>query len=95
MCIADSDYSYTSCLWDKDLKYSSIKAYDHDGNLKQELRFYKREEDLKWIPATEEYLFGYFEGEMKGNKWDTAIVVLERDKIAEGKAEMIRIFENK
>lgn len=93
--IADSEYVYTFCLMEEDPMNNMVRAYDYKGNQVQEVQIPK-EGDLTWIPATEEYIFGFFRGQTSegGRKWDTALVVFERSKLKEGKAEMIRIFEN-
>ena len=44
----------------------------------------------------EEYIFGYYRGATGENgRLDAAIILIERDKLAEGKAEMIRLLETK
>lgn len=94
--IADSEYVYTFCLTEENPLVNMVRAYDYKGNLVQELEMPHKEGNLTWIPATEDYIFGFFRGQTSegGRKWDTAIVVMERSKLKEGKAEMIRIFEN-
>lgn len=73
---------------------SSVKAYDHEGNLVQEIQLPNGANDMAWIPVTEEYILCYYTGQVnEEGKLDTAIILIERDKLAEGKAEMIRIFE--
>lgn len=92
---ADSDYAYTYCRREPELGINSMKVYDHGGGkLLQELQMPHMDGWLEWVPATEEYVFGYYTGLVSddGSKWDKAIVVLERDKLAEGKAEMVRIM---
>lgn len=95
--MADSDYAYT--YWRRDLENetSGMKAYDLEGNLLQEFQMLCMDDSMEWIPATEDYIFGSYTGQISedGRHRDAAIILIERDKLAEGKAEMIRIFENK
>lgn len=92
---ADSDFMYGHCIMDLERGTSSVKAYDHEGNLVQEIQLPNGANDMAWIPVTEEYILGYYTGQVnEEGKSGTAIILIERDKLAEGKAEMIRIFEN-
>lgn len=91
---ADLDFCYTNCRWDEEQGKGVVKAYDHEGNLVQEIWMPHMEESLTWVPANEDWIFGHFIGLINedGSKWDQAIVLIERSKLAEGKAEMIRLF---
>ena len=83
-------------LWMMDVKQETngMKAYDHEGNLLQEFQLPHMGDSIEWIPATEEYIFGYYRGATGENgRLDAAIILIERDKLAEGKAEMIRLLE--
>lgn len=91
---ADFDYAYTYCRREPQKGVSSMKAYDHEGNLLQDLQMPHMDGSLEWVPATDAYVFGYYTGLVSddGSKWDQAIVVLERSKLAKGKAKMIRVL---
>ncbi len=92
----DSEFTYTHYLRKRGKDEGRLEIYDYERNLLQEFRFQNWEEDLVLLPGTEEYLFGYYQGQITdgGRKWDRAIVIVERSKLLEGKAELRRIFEN-
>ena len=93
---ADSDFMYSLWMMDVKQETNGMKAYDHEGNLLQEFQLPHMGDSIEWIPATEEYIFGHYIGVSGENgRSEAAIILIERDKLAEGKAEMIRIFENK
>lgn len=94
--IMDSEYAYAYWRRDAEKGISYVKAYDHEGNLLQEIRMPHMDDMLEWIPATEEYIFAYYLGPISedGSHQDIAIVLLERSKLAEGKAELIWLFQD-
>ncbi len=91
---ADPDYMYTTWMNHETDGTHEVKIFDHDGNVKQTISM-RGTDRLDIVPATEEYVFGYFvemTSEEEGDMY-SSIVLLERDKIAEGKAEMITLFK--
>lgn len=93
-CKTDTEYVYT--YWRRDLENgtSGVKVYDYDRNLKQEIQMAQMDDNLEWIPATEQYVFGYYEtGQVNENgQAECAVVLLEREKFADGTAEMIPLI---
>lgn len=94
--IMDSEYAYT--YWRRDVEQgtSGVKGYDHEGNLRQEVQMPNMGDIMRWIPATEEYIFAYYLGPISedGSHQEIAIVLLERSKLAEGKAEWAWLFQD-
>ena len=94
--MADSDYAYTYCRYEVENGSTGMKVYDLEGNLLQDFQLQHMDDNIEWVPATEEYIFGSYTGQISadGRHQAAAIFLIERAKLAEGKAEMIRIFEN-
>ncbi len=93
---ADPDYMYTTWMKNETDGTHEVKILDHDANVKQVISM-RSIDRLDIVPATEEYVFGYFvkmTSEEEGHV-SASIVLLERDKIAEGKAEMITLYQGK
>lgn len=92
---ADSDYMYTTWMDNEEKNINELIIYDYEGNVKQEIQL-GPSDHLDLVPANENYVFGYYvetTSEEEGT-YEDAVVLLEREKIADGTAEMITLFRN-
>ena len=52
------------------------------------------EDVLEWVPGTAEYVFGHYEKAVENEMGiEHSIFILERDKLADGTAEMVTLIQ--
>lgn len=92
--VADLDYRYLE--WrNPETETCGLKVYDHENNLVYEMQEESYERWTHWIPGSEKYVFGYCVKQLEDEAWvETTILVLERDKLADGTARIIPLISN-
>lgn len=90
---ADPLYMYSGWWVDRETKSGEVSVYDYNQNLIQRIQF-PMEDTFEWLPATEDYVFGYYEKPINEEaRIEKSVILLERDKLADGAAEMITLIQ--
>ncbi len=92
--VADLEYRYME--WrDSETETSGLKVYDYKDNLIYEVQDESYEDWTVWVPGSEKYVFGYRERQVEEAPGiETTILLLERDKFADGTAKVIPLISN-
>lgn len=91
---ADSEYLYTTCIENVESGQCEVNIYDYQGEIKQKFLI-PLSDRLHFIPATGEYVFGLYERmtNPEEGQVEYSIVLLQREKIADGTAELIPLIQ--
>lgn len=87
VCTVDSKFFYSA------RGGSEAKVFDYEGNVVLKIPM-SSEDVLEWVPGTAEYVFGHYEKAVENEMGiEHSIFILERDKLADGTAEMITLIQ--
>lgn len=93
--LADDQYMYTYFRINSEQGTCGLNIYDYEGNLKQEIVLQDMISSMELIPANEEYIFGYMTRQAPDEaKIECTILLLEREKLADGTAELLPLITN-
>ena len=91
---ADEDYVYAYCRRDTENQTNGFKIYNYNGEVIQEISFPDMLTKLDVFPLTKEYVFGYMTKYLEEECiTEHAIVLLDKEEIAKGQAEIVPVFE--